>query len=105
MIKFFNYKKILSTTAIREGGRNPYVDWAVVLFISVLTFIVLILGSIGLYNKVRNGEIGAVEKSTNTKMKTFNQKDLKYIIEKYNIKSENTNTIKTSFTTLPDPSK
>jgi hypothetical protein len=105
MIKFFNYRKILSTTAIREGGRNPYVDWVVILFITVISFIALILGGISLYDKVRNGEIEAVGNANNSQMKTFNQKDLKYIIEKYNIKSENINTIKTGFSVIPDPSK
>ena len=105
MIKLFNFKNILSAKAIREGGRNPYVDWVVILIISIVTLSILILVDISLYDKVRSGEIEAVGKANNTKLRTFNQKDLKYIIEKYNIKSENINTIKTGFVTLPDPSK
>jgi hypothetical protein len=105
MIKFFNFKRILSVRAIREGGRNPYVDWVVILFISVFVCISLIFGGLSLYEKVRNGEIEAIGTSSSTKMKTFNQKDLKYIIDMYNTKAENINLIKTGFKTVPDPSK
>ncbi len=105
MIKFFNYKKILSITAIKEGGRNPYVDWVMILLISTTVLIILILGGVTLYEKVRNGEFEASNKASTTTKKVFNQKDLKYIIERYNTRAENINLIKSGFETVPDPSK
>ncbi len=101
----FSFKKLLSSRAIREGGRNPYVDWGVTLFIGAVTLISLVLIDISLYEKVRSGEIKATGEAKSTKLKTFNQKDLKLIIEKYNIKSENTSSITEGYRTVPDPSK
>lgn len=101
----FNLKRILSSRAIREGGRNPYIDWVVIIFISAVIFASLVISGISLYDMVRSGEIKAIGEASNTKLKTFNQKDLKFIIEKYNIKNENTTIIKTNFKTVPDPAK
>lgn len=100
----FNFKKLLSLKAIREGGRNPYVDWGVVILICSFCLIFMISYGIILYKKVDSGQITTLKVSSESKVKTFNQKDLDYIVNKFKSKSDNVAKIKKSYKTTSDPS-
>ncbi len=101
---YFRIQKLLSIGHIREGGRNPYVDWMAILIASTLVSLAMISGSIYLYNKVINGEILSKEKVIDRKLVTFDTKSLNYFIEKFNAKAEITDSTKREYKGKADPS-
>lgn len=104
MKNLFNFNKILSVKAIKEGGRNPYVDWAIIIIICTLSSFAMIFYGVVLYKKVGNDKVTSIKVATDSKLKTFNQQDLQFIVDRFNAKSANTIKYKKSYKALEDPS-
>jgi hypothetical protein len=101
---YFKIQKLLTVGHIREGGRNPFVDWMAILIVSTLVSIAMISGGIYLYNQVVNGEISSKEKASERKLVTFDTKNLNYFIEKFNTKLEISDSVKREYKGKADPS-
>jgi hypothetical protein len=98
-MKFFNKNFIkvphLSfVDAIREGGRNPFVDWIMILLISGVIALVSVVNSVLLYKKIVEGSFQRKDVVENTKSKIFEKNDLIKIINNFDKKNNIHNQIK-----------
>lgn len=108
-MKFFNKKydsvpNLSVYSSIREIGRNPFVDWLLILIISSICTVVSVYGGVFLYKEVA---IGNMQNSTSTKKsvsKIFDKKELNSIIKLSDLKSEIQAQVKKGFGTVKDPS-
>ena len=90
--------------SIREVGRNPFVDWAIVLIISVLLTIFLFIVSFFLYREIMSGNIKSTDTITTSTVEKFNQKDLSSMIERFDAKNEISTQAKRGYSGPSDPS-
>ena len=100
----FKIQKIFSTGPVREGGRNPYVDWMVILILCVVITISLVVNSVYLYNRVSSGLIQGTKIADSSTNATFDVSGLDYIIEKFNSKSDKFVNTKKGYQAVADPS-
>jgi hypothetical protein len=97
-------QRIIMKGPIREGGRNAYVDWIIILFLSIILTVILIINGIYLFSRINNGEIKGEGLKIATTTEVIDIKGMDYIIEKINTKEALLNTAKKSFQTVLDPS-
>ena len=88
---------------VKEGGRNPYVDWMMILIVSSIVALLLIANSIYLYKSVTNGDIQSKEISTATTTEIFDVKGLDAVTSKFKEKKDFNLKIKDGFKTVADP--
>lgn len=89
----------------KEIGRNPNIDWIIVLAASLI--IVLSLGYSGytLYNAVTNGSIQGNGEQAASSFTKPNEKTISSAIEKFDDKADATKKAKAGYSGFPDPSK
>jgi len=101
----FNIRKILSSESIKEGGRNPYVDWAMILIVTFIISLFFIVEGFFTYKKVINGEIKSNEAPIKANKEILNKENFEYIIDKFDTKQKTMNDIKSEFKSYKDPLK
>lgn len=101
----FQIEKILSLGPIREGGRNPYVDWVVILFLSIAVILAFIFADFYLFKKVTSGKIQSTESLSKSEISDFDDEGLEYIIKKFELKAETLDKVTKSYRGFSDPSK
>lgn len=92
--KFIRVPHLSLKEAIREGGRNPFVDWIMIIIVSGFIGIVLVVIGISLYSRVTSGSIVSTDIITETKANSFDKKDLTSVIERFELKNNVQNQIK-----------
>jgi hypothetical protein len=103
--KFMKVPDMHMGNAIREIARNAYVDWILILVISLMVAAGLIAGGLHLYWLISSGNFkGAASSATNSK-KIFDEKQLNDVISFIKAKEDNTNLLKKGYSGPPDPSK
>ena len=88
----------------REIGRNPRIDWIIVLILSFILAISVALGSIYLYKAVTKDNINSIPISKVEIDKIFNSKALSQVLNNSYEKGEIWKKVKNGYTGLADPS-
>lgn len=97
-------RKLFTKGPIKEGGRNPYVDWAMIIIVSSIVLLILIVNGVRLFKLINSGDIQGQKLSVATSTEVFDVKNLDYIIEKFNVKAGLFNNTKKSYRSIVDPS-
>lgn len=109
MINLFN-KKFLRvphlnfSNAVQEIGRNAFVDWLIILIISVGTAIVLICGGLYLYWQISSGNFQVTEAKSETGQNIFNKKDFETVVARFQSREDMSEQIKRGYRGPADPS-
>ena len=96
--------KIFNKTLFKEGGRNPYVDWTMILTVGLISAVILIYDGITLYQRVVSGDIQSPEINNTSNIKKFSQKDFDLIVKTYQSKVDFSTQVKKGYIAYPDPS-
>lgn len=86
--KFIRFPNLSVVESMHEIGRNPFVDWILILFISCVIAILLVLGGISLYGRVVSGDIQSPDVTNSSTIKVFNVNDLSDIIGRFDAKKD-----------------
>lgn len=97
--------KLFNNNIIKEGGRNPHVDWSMILIVFLIIAIIFIANNVYLYKRVVSGDIQSPNIDTSSRGKTFNQKDSDIVIKAYAEKADKFSTAKKGYTAYSDPSR
>ncbi len=109
-MSFLHFKKNITLSKVspkkpfREIGRNAYVDWIVIIFISFITALVLGGAAVMLYFKITQGGLGDVSDTNVHASKTLKKNDLMGVINMYNKKVEKSDEAKKGYSETTDPS-
>lgn len=85
--KFIKVPHLTFLEALKEGGRNPFVDWITILIVSITIGIASVACSVLLYKKVVGGDFQNKVVENTTQAKVFDKGDLMGIINKFDRKS------------------
>ncbi len=97
-------QRILSKGPVREGGRNPYVDWTMIIIVSFIVAILLVINSASLFQRVKSGNIQSKEPTATITVNPFDVATLDNIIAKFVAKADMNEQIKKSYHSVADPS-
>lgn len=100
---FLKVPHIHTTNVFKEIGRNAYVDWLFILILNVLVAITLIIGGVYLYWQVSTGNFTKEEVEFKKEEKTFDQKQLDTVINRFKTKELNTEKAKAGYSGPSDP--
>ncbi len=102
--KYLRTPQISFFNAIKEVGRNPFVDWIWVLIVSLVLAIIFIINAFSLYKAVTSGDIREADVTTTQPQQIFNSKDLSSIINRFDAKEVKRNQAKERYAGPSDPS-
>ncbi len=88
----------------KEIGRNPKVDWIIVLVSSFILAVIIALSSSHLYKIVTKDNINKVDESTIKTDKIYDSKALSKVLDNYSERAETWNKAKIEYTGFTDPS-
>ena len=88
----------------KEIGKNPKVDWIVVLAVSIFLAIILIIGAIYLYKVVTKDNMNDADASKINVSKVFDSEALLKVINSYSQKEEINKKARVKYDGLGDPS-
>ena len=97
-------KDINAKGIIKSVGRNPHLDWFVILFISFVVMLILGVSATNLFFKIKRGDIKGEDIKTGANMKIVNKKDISSIISVFDSKEALTKEIKKGYEGMSDPS-
>ena len=97
-------QRLVSKGPVREGGRNPYVDWTMIIIVSFIVAVLLVINSFSLFQRVKNGDIQSKEPVVTVTTNTFDVEGLDNIIGKFGAKADMNIQIKKSYHSVADPS-
>jgi hypothetical protein len=108
-MKLFNdimliLRKIVMKGPVKEGGRNPYVDWVAILLISLVLTILLVLNGVNLFFRINTIEVKTDKPSTGVVADIFDEKVLEEVINNFENRASLSDNARKSYKTLPDPS-
>ncbi len=104
--KYIPVPDLSFSRAMKEMGRNSYVDWIVIIFLSFIVAIVLIAGSMYLYFAVTKGNIRFTTVSDpEATAASFDERKLVEVISTFDQKNAVTEQAKRAFTGITDPSQ
>ncbi len=92
------------TNPLKEIGRNPNVDWTVIIIISLVITTALAIQGSNLYNAVTRGGFENTSVVTGRKDKEFNDKAVSAVIERFDVKAEATVKARAGSVGVGDPS-
>lgn len=95
--------KIFKTGIFKEGGKNPYIDWVMILTVSALVLLVLIYHGFVVYQKVQSVNLDS--NTINTNNKTFNKNNFDLVARDFQEKELRLTKNKSGYKTYTDPSK
>ncbi len=88
----------------REIGKNPYIDWIIVIFLCLVVAIILATWGFSLYNAVTKGDIQGTPNKGSDITKTFDTKAITSVINKFSDKEEASGKAKVGYDGPVDPS-
>jgi hypothetical protein len=97
--------KLFNRFIFKEGGRNPQVDWSMVIIVFLIIVLVFIFNSIFLYQRVISGDIVEPGTENFTKNRTFNQKDFNSLLSDFSTKADTYSKVKSGYAKFSDPSR
>lgn len=101
--KFMRVPSMGILESLKQIGRNAYVDWVVILFISIVVLGALIYNGFTLYTQISSGNFQVSDVGVVVQDKTFNEKDLNSIKTLYQNKKDTTEQIKKGYRGSIDP--
>jgi len=87
----------------KEIGKNPYIDWTLIGFITFVITIILVAWGFSLYNAVTKGDIQGTPNKSNIS-KTFDAKTIENTVKYFVQREDLSNKAKDGYSGLPDPS-
>lgn len=102
--KYLRVPHLSFSNAIREAGRNPFVDWIIILIVSIVLTIIFILVSLQLYRSVISGDIKSTDAVVVPTIKTFDREELSSVINRFNSKEATSVQVKKGYVGPADPS-
>ena len=102
--KFLQVPSLSVGHSIGEIGKNPFVDWIVVLIVTVLVATVLIVGGAYLYWQVTTGVIQSSGDGSLSTPRRFDQKSLSAAIDRMEVKEAASAAAKRGYSGPSDPS-
>lgn len=103
--KFIRVPNLHLGGAVKEIGRNAFVDWILVLVVSFIVALLLALGGVYLYWQISSGNFKGTDKAVTNSKKVFDEKELVNMIALFAAKEDATAQIKKGYSGPPDPSK
>ena len=97
-------QRLVSKGPVREGGRNPYVDWTMIITVSFVVSVLLFVNSFSLFQRVKNGDIQSKEPVVTVTANPFDVESLDNVINKFEAKVDMNNQIKKNYHSVADPS-
>lgn len=101
--KFVKIPDLSVFESLREIGRNPFVDWMIILLISATVAVLMTLGGINLYIRVASGDIRSSDAANSSSVKIFNKKDLTETISQFDMKKTLELQVKRGYSGPSDP--
>ncbi len=89
---------------LKEIGRNPHIDWIIILILSSAATAFLAIGGISLYNAVTRGDSGDAHVVSNTASADLDKKALSRVLERFAQKEELSKKAKSGYAGVGDPS-
>ncbi len=104
--KYVPVPNLSFSRALKEMGRNSYVDWIVIIFLSFTVAVVLVGGSSYLYFAVTRGNIRfTTTPDPEAAASSFDERKLVEVISTFDQKNAVTEQAKRAFTGITDPSQ
>lgn len=104
--KYIPVPDLSFSRALKEMGRNSYVDWIVIIFLSFIVTAILIAGSTYLYFAVTKGNIRFTTVSDpEATASSFDERKLMEVISAFDQKNAVADQAKRAFTGISDPSQ
>ena len=101
--KFMRVPHMPMAHAFREMGRNAFVDWILILVVSIVVGAALVAGGVYLYWQITSGNFKAAEGPA-TADKVFDKEDLTTLIERFEIRETESSQIRKGYGGPSDPS-
>ena len=90
--------------AIKEIGRNAYVDWVIISLVFILIAGLSVAFGVKVYYDMINGKLGEKQSDSSVTTKDFNIKDFEIVTKKLEAKAINRERVKSGYIGLRDPS-
>jgi hypothetical protein len=87
---------------LKEIGRNPYIDWIIILGVSVMVFLSLAFVSFSLYNAVMHGELVDTSKSGSPFVKP-DERIIASVLDRFDEREAMSSKAKEGYVGAPDP--
>lgn len=91
--------------AMKEVGRNSYIDWLMIISITVIVIVVLAIGSTYLYFAVTQGRIQYTVSTSSGDAISFDSKVLAETIKIFDAKASKSEQATRGFSGITDPSQ
>ena len=88
---------------IKEIGRNPQIDWIIILSLSVIVIIILAIGGINLYNAVTSGNIQGTP-AVSPDLQRFDDRSVSSVTELFSQREDISKKAKAGYSGVGDPS-
>ena len=90
---------------LKEIGRSPHVDWIIIIFSTSILAIALAITGIYLYNAVNQGNEDGSSAKTFNSSRILDQKKLSALIERFTVKTAESEKVRGGYTGASDPSR
>lgn len=97
-------QQVFTEGPVREGGRNPFVDWSMILMASIVVAVILVSNGVYLFKRVTSGDIQSKTLPVQKNIEILDVESLDYVIGKFNTKADLSNNVKKGYQSVPDPS-
>ncbi len=101
--KFMRVPHMPMAHAFREMGRNAFVDWILILIVSLVVGGVLVAGGVHLYWQITSGNFKSADSPAVTD-KVFNKDDLTSITDSYKLREDESAQVRKGYRGPADPS-
>lgn len=89
--------------AIKEIGRNAYVDWVIICLVFIFLTAISVVFGVKVYYDMINGKLGDKQFDSSVTTKDFNIKDFELVTKKLEDKALNREKVKNTYNGLRDP--
>jgi hypothetical protein len=89
---------------LKEIGRDPQVDWILILIISIVVAVSLAFTGLSLYNAVTQGTIVTAEPKKSAAFAKLNEKSISTVLDLYSARKAASSKALAGYTGAPDPS-
>ncbi|MDQ5893635.1 MAG: hypothetical protein QG640_647 [Patescibacteria group bacterium] len=101
--KFIRVPHLSAGSALKEIGRNAFVDWILILIVTTVTAAALIGGGVYLYWQISSGNFKVAE-NTQLVEKIFDKDELDSLITRFETRNEASAQIRKGYKGPTDPS-
>ena len=103
--KFMRVPNLSILSSLREISRNAYVDWIIILLLSIAITLFSIIGGMYLYWEISTGNYNNLETQNNKVEKIFDIKELDATLNRFEIREGISERTRKGYVGATDPSK